>query len=291
MTTLPAPEQWVLQKMSLEEVAEMIERHIEFVEEDRAVHLQTQFVKHYMRRSDGALPTVVAIAQLPIVLLDGELLAPDGLDRKRGIIFVVPRELRAILPRREDCTPVAVKAAMTFLTDSWLADVATDYAGMCVLIAAALTIIERSLLPQRPAFFVTAGRRGNGKTTVLTMLIKAVTGLWPAGAAWTDNEDERRKALLSYFMAGVSYILWDNIKRGAQITCAHIERSCTSAYYADRKLGVSETVATAAATIHLFTGNNIAPKGDLASRSLTVRPKDRTTRTKKTRRSPTRSLR
>jgi hypothetical protein len=28
-------------------------------------------------------------------------------------------------------------------------------------------------------------------------------------------------------------------------------------------------VATAASTIHLFTGNNIAPKGDLASRSLT----------------------
>ena len=30
-------------------------------------------------------------------------------------------------------------------------------------------------------------------------------------------------------------------------------------------------VATAAATIHLFTGNNVGPKGDLASRSLQVR--------------------
>ena len=42
-------------------------------------------------------------------------------------------------------------------------------------------------------------------------------------------------------------------------------------YYADRKLGVSEAVSTAAATIHLFTGNNIGAKGDLASRSAHIR--------------------
>jgi hypothetical protein len=38
-----------------------------------------------------------------------------------------------------------------------------------------------------------------------------------------------------------------------------------------RRLGVSETVATAASAIHFFTGNNIGPRGDLASRSLNVR--------------------
>jgi hypothetical protein len=103
------------------------------------------------------------------------------------------------------------------------------------------------------------------------MLIKAVTGIHPAAAAWSTNEEERRKALLSYFMYGVPYILWDNIGRGTQISCPHIEKSCTAAYYADRKLGVSEMVATAASTIHLFTGNNIVPRGDLASRSLEAR--------------------
>ena len=56
---------------------------------------------------------------------------------------------------------------------------ATDYPGKCVAVAAALTMIERSLLPDRPAFFVTAGRRGGGKTTPITMLIMAVTGIWP----------------------------------------------------------------------------------------------------------------
>jgi hypothetical protein len=132
-------------------------------------------------------------------------------------------------------------------------------------------IIERSLLPDRPAFFTSAGRRGCGKTTTLTMLIMAVTGLWPAAAAWSTNDEERRKALMSYFLLGVPYILWDNIARGTQISCPHIEKSCTSAFYFDRQLGVSKTICTSAATIHHFTGNNIGAKGDLASRSLHIR--------------------
>jgi hypothetical protein len=39
------------------------------------------------------------------------------------------------------------------LTDEWLCDVATDYPGKCVIIACALTIIERAILPERPVFF------------------------------------------------------------------------------------------------------------------------------------------
>jgi hypothetical protein len=262
--------------MSEMEVAEMIEKHIDYYVEDkngphRSVHLPTQFVRHFMRRDDGALPTVVAIATAPIVLADGVLLAPEGLDRERGIVFIIPDELRAVIPQREDCTPERAKAAMEFLCYEWLVDVATDYAGKATIIAAALSLIERSLLPDRPCFFVTAGRRGGGKTTTLKMLIKAVTGLEAAAAAWSSNEEERRKALLAYFIYGVSYVLWDNILRGTQISCPHIEKSCTSAYYSDRKLGVSETVCTAASVIHLFTGNNIGPKGDLASRSLHIR--------------------
>src|SRR5262249_33693181 len=160
---------------------------------------------------------------------------------------------------------------MKFLCDEWLCDVATDFTGKRTLIAVDLTIIERSLLPDRPAFWVTAGVRGGGKTTTLMMLIMAATGERAAAAAWSPVEEERRKALLSYFLSGVSYILWDNIPRGSQISCPHIEKSCTAAYYSDRRLGVSEMVATAASTIHFFTGNNIGPCGDLASRSLRIR--------------------
>ena len=104
MTKLPPPEQWVLCKMNEMEVAEMIERYIDFYVEDkngdrRSVHLPMQFVRHFMRRHDGALPTTTAYATIPIVLADGNLLAPEGLDRERGIQFLIQDELRAVIRR------------------------------------------------------------------------------------------------------------------------------------------------------------------------------------------------
>ena len=225
------------------EAAELIEEYIDYHDaRRRSVHLPMPFVRHYLQRHDGALPTVGAIATLPIVLPDATCLIGARRSRSRPRHhFVIPKELREILPGAK-AAPEAVRDAMHFLCDEWLCDVATDYAGKCTLIAAALTMIERSLLPDRPAFFVTAGRRGGGKTTTLTMLIMATTGIWPAAAAWSTNEEERRKALLSYFLSGVGYIIWDNITRGTQISCPHIEKSCTAAYYSDRKLGFSEMV-------------------------------------------------
>jgi hypothetical protein len=49
MTSLPPPEQWALCKMSEMEVAEMIEKYIDYYAEDkdgnrRSVHLPTKFV-------------------------------------------------------------------------------------------------------------------------------------------------------------------------------------------------------------------------------------------------------
>jgi hypothetical protein len=223
--SLPPPEQWLIRRMTEIQLAELIERYIDFVDGDgRSVHLPPKFVRHYLQRDDAALPTLVAVATLPLVLADGQVLAEDKFERLRGIDFRLQPEVAAIVPQPGSVTNTAIKAAMNFLTNEWLIDVATDYAGKCTIIAAGLTIIERSLLDQRPAFFVTAGRRGGGKTTALIMLIKAVTGIWPAAAAWSSSEEERRKALLSYFMYGVPYILWDNVERGTQVSCPHIEK-------------------------------------------------------------------
>ena len=229
-----------------------------------------EFVRHYTTRHDGVLPLRTSYATIPMVLADGALLAPTGLDRARGIQFLIPDELRAIVPRKE-VHEERVKEAVEFLCDQWLVDVATDFTGKATLIALALTLIERILLTERPCFSITAGRRGNGKTTTIMMLTKAVTGETAAAAAWSPNEEERRKSIMAYFLRGIEYILWDNIPRGIQISCPHIERSCTAATYTDRVLGVSETSTVSAATIHIFTGNNIGAKGDLASRTLNIR--------------------
>src|SRR5262249_41758830 len=65
-------------------------------------------------------------------------------------------------------------------------------------------------------------------------------------------------------------IAWDNLPRGAAITCPVIEKSLTSPTIADRLLGRSEQISVPATTIQFFTGNNIVPTGDMASRSFVV---------------------
>jgi hypothetical protein len=94
-----------------------------------------------------------------------------------------------------DITEGDVRAAVLFLCDEWLVDVLTGRTGKLVTINAALSMIERHLLPARPAFLVSAGLRGGGKTTLCHMLTLAVFGRMASAASWSENQEERRKAL------------------------------------------------------------------------------------------------
>ena len=268
----PAP-QWNIYKLDNCDAANLLEKHIDFIdaEEGYSVQCPPAFVNHYRQWHDSTLPKLVAISPLPLVLGNGEILSPRGLDRLRGIAFIIDDKLRQRLPfgRIGDNAPVA--AALDFLLNDWLVDVSCSFTDKCTAIALTLTMIERSLLVERPVGFIDAPSAESGKTTLVKLMAAAVTGLDAVAFAWSFNEEERRKALLAYFDAGLIYVLWDNIPDGTFISCPHLERSCTANYYADRKLGVSEFISAAAATIHLFTGINIAPRGALASRTLHVR--------------------
>jgi hypothetical protein len=269
---LPAPDHPLLTKLDEVQLSEMIEQHVDYVDAiGRSVHLATPFVRHFLIRDDGALPVVTSVATLPMVMPNGVILSGSGLNRDRGIVFRVPPRLQALLPAISECGQSAVAEAMRFLTDVWLCDVAADYAGKCVMIAAAASILERLLLPERPAFFISAGQRGGGKTTAANMLSQAMLGCRAPAAAWSPSDEERRKALLAYLGEGVPLICWDNIPRGATISCPSIEKALTAEMYTDRVLGASEFRSVPASAIHLFTGNNITPRGDLASRALTAR--------------------
>jgi len=66
-------------------------------------------------------------------------------------------------------------------------------------------------------------------------------------------------------------MVFDNIPLGATIACPTIEKILTAESYSDRILGQTAIVTVPAFTILTLTGNNIGPKGDLASRSLMAR--------------------
>lgn len=275
-TRLPAPVMPLLTKHDQFSLAHEIERHIEFTQETKAggtrsVALPGVFVDHFAAYRDSQLPRVGAIVTAPLVMPDGSLLAPLGLDRARNLVFRVEPRWMEMMPAPEHRTSDGAAVALDYLARRWLCDVATDFQGKCVLIAMALTILERVLLPERPAFFVTAGKRGGGKTTAIGMVILAVTGKKPPAAAWSPSEEERRKAILAYLAEGLAAVVWDNIPLGSTISCPTIEKVLTAESYSDRVLGQSVNITVPALTVLAFTGNNVGPKGDLASRSLIAR--------------------
>ncbi len=271
---LPAPKQFLLTKHDIFSLEIEIGDYITFMrptsDGERAVCPPERLITHYLKYMRSALPTVRAVVTMPLVLPNGDLLASNGLDRERRLVMRIDPALLGFIPKAENCTPEAVDGAFRFLVDQWLVDVSTDLKGKCTLIAFALSIIERTLFAERPVWFNTAGKRGGGKTTVLIMLVLAVTGIKPPAAAWAVDSEERRKAILAYLMEGLAALIWDNIPRGTMISCSAIERASTAETYTDRILGLTKVPVVPAQTIMAFTGNNIGPKGEIASRALMV---------------------
>ncbi len=274
-TRLPAPELALLTRHTRVTLGHLIERHARYVAKTKngemEVHLPREFIENYTEYAASKLPRVGAIVTNPLVLHDGALLAPDGLDRARRVIFRIDPALRACIPDAAECKPEAVAEAMDYLCNVWLCDVTTDFAGKCTLIAIALSVLERVLLPERPIFLVTAGQAGGGKTTAVIMVVLACTGAKPPAAAWSTDREERRKALLSYLSEGLPVLVWDNIDDGMQIACPSVEKASTAETYVDRVLGISGFREVPATTIMIFNGNNIEVLGALASRKLEAR--------------------
>jgi hypothetical protein len=272
---LPPPKNFLLTRLDNESLEILIGDHIAFIREtmdgERSVAPPTKFLIHYLKYRRSKLPRAHAVQTMPLVLPDSALLARNGLDRERRAVFRINQALLPFVPKTEDCTEAAVDEAFKFLRDEWLADVATSIEGKCALIALAMTVIERILLPSRPVFFVTAGLRGGGKTTALMMIALAATGIKAAAAAWSSDPNERKKAIFAYLLEALPLLVWDNIPRGTMISCSHIERASTAETYQDRVLGENRAPVAPAFTIMAFTGNNIGPKSDQSSRSLEVR--------------------
>lgn len=275
---LPPPVEPLITVYSAPGLALRIEDEVAFVAEQRNGETQTvglprPFIEAFKRMPAGVskLPVVSSIITAPVVMRDGSVLAGKGVDGELGVAFRIPPELLAVVPDRALITDKEVRDAYRLLADEWMADVATNPAGKAVMVAYLLSLMQRVILPERPLFMFSAGQRGSGKTTAVSMATVAALGRRPAAASWSSSEDERGKALFAAQREGVASIAFDNIPAGAALSCPHIERALTSPEATDRVLGhsVRQTVSTTA--ILSATGNNIAAVGDLASRTLVVR--------------------
>jgi hypothetical protein len=269
--TMKAPAEPGLVRLTPISIKMLVERYVRFDvhKKDKTYHgaLPDPFVAALTEFSPSGIPVARAINTAPLVTMSGPVIDGVGLDRDTGLVHRIDPLLRACVPSNT-LTEQDVRAALIYLLEEWLVDVALDRVGKCIAIMLAMTLIERALLPERPAFFVTAGQRGGGKTTLVNMITLATLGRRAAAASWSENSEERKKALFSYLRQSVACLAWDNISRGSAISCPHIEAALTALDKSDRVLGVSRVETVPSTTVQIFTGNSIMPRGDMASRSL-----------------------
>src|SRR6202048_2220764 len=238
---MKAPAEPGLDRLSPVRVEMLVERYVRWSVTKKYKQyfgaLPRPFVDGLIQFSPSSIPIIRAINTAPLVSMSGDVIAGAGLDRKTGLFHCIDPLLQACVPVNPP-TDQDVRAALIFLYDEWLVDVALDSVGTSVAIMLAMTLIERTLLPERPAFFITAAQRGGGKTTLANMITLAVLGRRASAAGWSHNAEERKKALFSYFRQGVACLVWDNISRGSAISCSHIEAALTATEISDPGLCV-----------------------------------------------------
>jgi hypothetical protein len=275
---IPPPPELLMETMTPTTVNMLIERYFIWEKTDNDGNFlynsgpAERFLQAFMQLNptESGLPHIRSVVTAPMILANGDVLDGVGLDRSNGLYYAIEPSLRDCLPQGE-ITSDDVQREMRFLLDEWLGDVLTDAKGKLIAISMGLSIIQRHLLDQRPAFLITAGQRGGGKTTLIHMTVMAALGRMASAAAWSTEPEERRKALFSYFLQGVAAIAWDNLPTGTAIACAHIEESLTSPTYTDRILSFSKSGTTLTSAIQMFSANNATFSGDMASRGLRIR--------------------
>jgi hypothetical protein len=171
---IPAPAEPLLPELDVDNTLLAIEQHIRFEHTDKHgvtsnVQLPAPFARTYRTYNLSALPIVTGVATAPLITETG-VLATNGLDRERGLYFAMHPMLLRTVPEPGTVSDEDANRAFRFLADDWLCDVSTDQVGMALIIVSALTVLERLLLPERPAFMITAGQRGGGKTTLTNMI-------------------------------------------------------------------------------------------------------------------------
>ncbi|MDO6591837.1 hypothetical protein DS901_06475 [Loktanella sp. D2R18] len=111
----------------------------------------------------------------------------------------------------------------------------------------------------------------SGATLALTIMERVATCQPSAPQSLPVREEEVQKTIMSIFREGASYVLFDNIKGGAEIESDALAAAMT-AYptYKGRILGASTMATVPANAVFGFTGNRSALSPQLAERMLLI---------------------
>lgn len=120
-----------------------------------------------------------------------------------------------------------------------------------------------------PLTVVQANCARAGKTTLVQVISKIVTGFDSSVVTFTKNEDETRKRIFTFLRHPRSMVLIDNVV--GQFGGANLNAMLTTRSFEDRIIGQSKYLEVKADASWFVTGNNMSLAPDLAERCVHVR--------------------
>jgi putative DNA primase/helicase len=138
-------------------------------------------------------------------------------------------------------------------------------------VAGVLTPLARSLMPCVPAFVFSGNTPavGKGLATDIIALITMGRRMTATPHAWED--EEVRKRILSFALAGDAEILIDNVPNGGTVGWPSLDAALTAGVIRDRVLGESRMASAPNLMTFYITGNNPVIKGDTCRRTILIR--------------------
>jgi hypothetical protein len=217
-------------------------------------------------------PALFSTIEAPTLRADGSILDEPGYDPASGMFFD-PGDI--VFPKIKPNPTVAEgEAAIKFVDDEMLGSfpfVDQDgYKGVSRAVALAMqcTGPVRRGLKTAPAFAADSNEPESGKSMLLKAAGALMTGREIAGRPFSNNEEERRKALGTAFVENRPVLFFDNVD--CVIEGASLEMALTTPLFEDRKLGSHEGISAPTNSLTLFSANHVSVGGDGMSTRVLV---------------------
>lgn len=258
-------------KGELERAANFFRRRVKDDEIiDTACPLPQDFVRDIMALPEWpGIPPLTGITTAPTFTPDGALNTTPGYQPITGLYYYRNGlELGGTTP-----TPQAVAQAQSLLFDNLLVDFPfVDDASKAHAVAILLLPFVRPMIAgPTPLHLIDAPTPGTGKGLLADALTTPFNPTGPAIMPPPRDDEEWRKKITAFLIAGHSHLLIDNIPPDGKVDSAALAVALTSSRWTDRILGASENITLPVRTTWLATGNNVLLSDELTSRAVWIR--------------------
>jgi hypothetical protein len=197
-----------------------------------------------------------------------ELNLEDGYDEVSGDFFAVPERVTGRLAGIGDLKPTDEQVLRALgIIDDFICDFSfSSDSARASAVAFMLTMVCRDIIGESvPMLEVRAPRSQSGKTKLVNMMLKGITGEEPSSFSPNFRDTrEFEQELFSELLRGRNYIFMDDV--GGTVRSNFLNSALTKKNISKRVLGVSSTAAVYSGMPFVMTANNPKLSEDIKNR-------------------------